>query len=59
MFSQRRLRILHAVGAAHFHVPEIYLSIFMLALLGYALDRLFLVIEGKLIRWHQESSGRI
>jgi len=28
-------------------------------MLGYALNRLFLVIESKLIRWHQESSGRI
>jgi ABC-type nitrate/sulfonate/bicarbonate transport system permease component len=42
-----------------FRVPEIYAGIFALAMLGYALNRLFLVIESKLIRWHQESSGRI
>jgi len=42
-----------------FRVPEVYAGIFTLAMLGYALNRLFLVIESKLIRWHQESSGRI
>ena len=27
-------------------------------LLGYLLNRLFLLIEGRVIRWHTESSGR-
>jgi ABC-type nitrate/sulfonate/bicarbonate transport system permease component len=42
-----------------FRVPEVYAGIFTLAMLGYALNRLFLVMESRLIRWHQESSGRI
>ena len=41
-----------------FKVPDMYAGIFTLAMLGYALNRLFLLGESKLIRWHQESSGR-
>jgi ABC-type nitrate/sulfonate/bicarbonate transport system permease component len=41
-----------------FKVPEMYAGIFTLALLGYVLNRLFLMIESRLIRWHIESSGR-
>jgi ABC-type nitrate/sulfonate/bicarbonate transport system permease component len=41
-----------------FKVPEMYAGIFTLALFGYALNRLFLLMEGRLIRWHHESSGR-
>jgi len=41
-----------------FKVPEMYAGIFTLALFGYALNRAFLVIERRLIRWHHESSGR-
>jgi ABC-type nitrate/sulfonate/bicarbonate transport system permease component len=41
-----------------FKVPEMYAGIFSLALFGYALNRLFLLMEGRLIRWHHESSGR-
>ena len=41
-----------------FKVPEMYAGIFMLALFGYVLNRLFLMGEARLIRWHQESSGR-
>lgn len=41
-----------------FRIPEIYAGIFTLAMLGYALNRLFLVMESALIRWHQESTGR-
>jgi ABC-type nitrate/sulfonate/bicarbonate transport system permease component len=35
-----------------------YAGIFTLALLGYVLNRLFLMSEARLIRWHLESSGR-
>jgi ABC-type nitrate/sulfonate/bicarbonate transport system permease component len=42
-----------------FKVPDMYAGIFTLALLGYVLNRLFLLIESGLIRWHTESSGRI
>ena len=38
--------------------PDMYAGIFTLALLGYVLNRLFLMIESRLIRWHTESSGR-
>lgn len=41
-----------------FRVPEVYAGIFTLAMLGYALNRLFLMVESVLIRWHQESTGR-
>lgn len=41
-----------------FKVPDMYAGIFTLALFGYVLNRLFLLGEAKLIRWHQESSGR-
>ena len=41
-----------------FKVPDMYAGIFTLALLGYMLNRLFLTIESRLIRWHTESSGR-
>ncbi|HZR60564.1 MAG TPA: ABC transporter permease [Xanthobacteraceae bacterium] len=41
-----------------FKVPDMYAGIFTLAMFGYALNRLFLFGEARLIRWHQESSGR-
>jgi NitT/TauT family transport system permease protein len=41
-----------------FKVPEMYAGIFTLAIFGYALNRVFLLVEAKLVRWHQESSGR-
>ena len=41
-----------------FKVPDMYADIFTLAMFGYALNRLFLLGETKIIRWHQESSGR-
>lgn len=41
-----------------FKVPDMYAGIFTLALFGYVLNRLFLLIEGRLVRWHHESSGR-
>jgi ABC-type nitrate/sulfonate/bicarbonate transport system permease component len=41
-----------------FKVPDMYAGIFTLALFGYSLNRLFLLGEARLIRWHQESSGR-
>ena len=41
-----------------FKVLDMYAGIFTLAMFGYALNRLFLLGEAKIIRWHQESSGR-
>jgi ABC-type nitrate/sulfonate/bicarbonate transport system permease component len=41
-----------------FKVPDMYAGIFTLAMFGYALNRLFLFGEARLIRWHHESSGR-
>ena len=41
-----------------FKVPDMYAGIFTLAIFGYALNRLFLFGEARLIRWHQESNGR-
>jgi len=42
-----------------FKVPEMYAGIFTLAAFGYLLNRLFLLCEARLIRWHLESSGRV
>jgi ABC-type nitrate/sulfonate/bicarbonate transport system permease component len=41
-----------------FRVPDMYAGIFTLALFGYVLNRVFLLVEGRLLRWHHESSGR-
>jgi ABC-type nitrate/sulfonate/bicarbonate transport system permease component len=41
-----------------FKVPEMYAGIFTLAIFGYALNRIFLAVEARLIAWHRESSGR-
>jgi ABC-type nitrate/sulfonate/bicarbonate transport system permease component len=41
-----------------FRIPEVYAGLFMLAIFGYILNRLFIVAEAKLIRWHHETSGR-
>jgi len=41
-----------------FKVTDMYAGIFTLALLGYVLNRAFLAVEARLIRWHLESSGR-
>jgi ABC-type nitrate/sulfonate/bicarbonate transport system permease component len=41
-----------------FKVPEMYAGIFTLALFGYVLNRIFLALEARLVRWHHESSGR-
>ncbi|MCC6776770.1 MAG: ABC transporter permease [Hyphomicrobiales bacterium] len=41
-----------------FRVPDMYAGIFTLALFGYVLNRVFLLLEGRLLRWHHESSGR-
>jgi ABC-type nitrate/sulfonate/bicarbonate transport system permease component len=41
-----------------FKVTDMYAGIFTLALLGYVLNRVFLLVEARLIRWHHESSGR-
>lgn len=41
-----------------FRIPEVYAGLFMLAIFGYILNRLFLLAEARLIRWHHETSGR-
>ncbi len=47
-----------ALAQRTFKVPEMYAGIFTLAVFGYCLNRIFLVLEARLIRWHHESSGR-
>jgi ABC-type nitrate/sulfonate/bicarbonate transport system permease component len=42
-----------------FKVPEMYAGIFTLAMFGYVLNRVFLLVEARLVRWHHESSGII
>ncbi|HUF82306.1 MAG TPA: ABC transporter permease [Burkholderiales bacterium] len=41
-----------------FKIPDMYAGIFTLALFGYVLNRIFLLCEARLIRWHVESTGR-
>jgi ABC-type nitrate/sulfonate/bicarbonate transport system permease component len=41
-----------------FKIPDMYAGIFTLALFGYMLNRVFLLCEARLIRWHIESTGR-
>jgi ABC-type nitrate/sulfonate/bicarbonate transport system permease component len=41
-----------------FKIPEMYAGIFTLAVFGYVLNRLFLIAEARIIRWHHESTGR-
>ncbi len=41
-----------------FKIPDMYAGIFTLAMFGYVLNRLFLIGEAKLIRWHQESTNK-
>jgi len=41
-----------------FKIPDMYAGIFTLAVFGYVLNRLFLLGEARLLRWHIESSGR-
>jgi ABC-type nitrate/sulfonate/bicarbonate transport system permease component len=41
-----------------FKIPDMYAGIFTLALFGYVLNRIFLVCEARVIRWHIESTGR-
>jgi ABC-type nitrate/sulfonate/bicarbonate transport system permease component len=41
-----------------FKIADMYAGIFTLAVFGYVLNRLFLLAEARLIRWHVESSGR-
>ncbi|HKQ27884.1 MAG TPA: ABC transporter permease [Burkholderiales bacterium] len=41
-----------------FKIPDMYAGIFTLAVFGYILNRLFLLGEARLLRWHIESSGR-
>lgn len=40
-----------------FRVPAMFASVFTLAIIGYALNRLFLLLESRVLRWHIESSG--
>ena len=42
-----------------FKIPEMYAGIFTLAVFGYLLNRVFLLVEARVIRWHQESTGRL
>lgn len=41
-----------------YKIPDMYAGLFMIALYGYVLNRVFLLAEARIIRWHRESSGR-
>jgi ABC-type nitrate/sulfonate/bicarbonate transport system permease component len=40
-----------------FRVTEMYAGILFLGLLGYALNRLFLLVEGRVLAWHYGAAG--
>jgi ABC-type nitrate/sulfonate/bicarbonate transport system permease component len=40
-----------------FNIPELYASLLFLGLLGYALNRLFLVLERRALAWHYGTVG--
>lgn len=40
-----------------FNVPELYAALLFLGLLGYALNRLFLVVERRALAWHYGAIG--
>jgi ABC-type nitrate/sulfonate/bicarbonate transport system permease component len=40
-----------------FDYPEMYAAILFLGLLGYALNRLFLVAERRILAWHYGAAG--
>ena len=42
-----------------FKIPDMYAGIFTLAVFGYLLNRLFLAFEARIVRWHNESTGRL
>lgn len=42
---------------SQFNVPEVYVGILFLGLLGYALNKLFLVAEHHVLAWHYGAAG--
>ena len=42
---------------ALFNIPEVYVGIVFLGLLGYVLNRLFLVLERHVLAWHYGAVG--
>ena len=42
---------------ALFNIPEVYVGIVFLGLLGYVLNRLFLVLERRVLAWHHGAIG--
>jgi ABC-type nitrate/sulfonate/bicarbonate transport system permease component len=42
---------------SQFNVPELYAGILFLGLLGYVLNRLFLVLERRVLAWHYGAAG--
>lgn len=42
----------------NYEITEMWSALLMLALIGYALNTVFLVVERRLLRWHEGASGR-
>jgi ABC-type nitrate/sulfonate/bicarbonate transport system permease component len=42
---------------SQFNVPELYAGVLFLGLLGYVLNRLFLVVERRVLAWHYGAAG--
>src|SRR5262249_58758055 len=41
-----------------FRVPEMYAGLFTLAIFGYLLNRVFLLVKSRPIHWHHDTCGR-
>jgi ABC-type nitrate/sulfonate/bicarbonate transport system permease component len=41
-----------------FRVGEMYAGIIILGLIGYALNRLFLIVESRVLKWHLATTGK-
>ena len=41
-----------------FAIPQMFAGIFLLGILGYALNSLFLMLEGKFLSWHYGQAGQ-
>jgi ABC-type nitrate/sulfonate/bicarbonate transport system permease component len=41
-----------------YRIPDMYAGLFTIAIYGYVMNRLFLLVERKALNWHYKSSGR-
>jgi ABC-type nitrate/sulfonate/bicarbonate transport system permease component len=47
------------ISQRSFRIPEMYAGVITISLLGYLLNKLFLILEYKFMRWHKESTRQV